>query len=181
MTLRRGELFNALRWYWTEIQADTRTTCADTATSWMDLALDFQAATHLPLAPEGTADPEGKTMKGRVRLFARASRTMAKAHKFPLTIHGPTDTQLVTTLKSLGMTRTYGFMQRFRLLRKETVDAALFHAAVDIDQGELTGTLDWRPNFDRLPPPLYKQGGEHVITMPRKKRSCKAISAAAEG
>ena len=77
-----AELFAGLRWYWATIewptdkeQARLEADGVETTVTFLELCLDFQAATHLDL--EG----EGATAKRRARLFIDASERMAQLCK----------------------------------------------------------------------------------------------------
>ena len=161
-------LFHALTWYWSQLQMDTaRADCDREMTSWCELALDFEAATHTWLMPKGCPDGSKIAMKDKARLMATASRSVAKAHGTTLGAFGPVG-QIVNTLKALGMPKTSGFDTKAKLLAKNEVNEALLNAATAIEAGHVEG-WDWTPEWRSTQPKYSCTNQEQATLMPKQQ------------
>ena len=134
------DLFEPLHWYWSQLRWPQHDVYSPGIT-WLELALDFHAATHCPLSMPG--DPaDSATACQRARFFNSASRRMAaicegKLAPCSFATHCP-------VLTTLDMGRCSGFTSRPRLLCPEFVHSCLYLSAL-----ELAGRVD--KNFRFVP------------------------------
>ena len=73
------KLFKRIRWYLQQLKWSSGGEEAERSTSWVELALDFYAATRVPLMLPG-ADAPG-TLAEQVKIFAGAARGVARLCK----------------------------------------------------------------------------------------------------
>ena len=97
--------------------------------SWLELALDFQAATHVDLCHDGD---NGEKITGgkRALFFASESRRMAVICRDTLAPVEPFANNQVRVLSFLGLPSTGRFPIRPRLLNPAVVNHALLQVAL---------------------------------------------------
>ena len=116
------QMFAPLVWYWSHLKWATSTEDGPSVT-WLELALDFNAATHCSICKPGVHQ-ESSPAHQLALFFAQASKRMAvvcKSILFP----GCSLTH-ASILTSLGLGRTIGLAQRPKLMCPQFVHSCLF-------------------------------------------------------
>ena len=120
------QTFEPLLWYWRQLKwpspADTQESM-----SWLELAIDFHAATHIQLCSPDRAN-EPLTAESAAKFFAAASRRLSDICNCSLVPPAGNLSQ-VPVLTSLGLGRCAGINPRPRLLVPQVVHRVLFIAA----------------------------------------------------
>ena len=147
-------LFDPLLWYWRQLEWPSmpRATNPSETVTWLELAIDFQASTHVELGRPGGPCTE-LTAGKRAIFFASASRKLAVICKDTLAPVAPFPNNLARGLTALGLPPAGGFPMRPKFLLPKVVHAVLLQAA----QLNLTDTtrLDFIPQFGSLGKPLW--------------------------
>ena len=174
-------LFMGLMWYWSQLRwlNSPFVALVEEETSWIELALDFQLATHLPLqvvAASGDADSSENSMERRGRVMAAASAAVAKLTK---TVLWP-KTGLEQKVKSkslvlLGFTKTFGISGRPIFMCHEALMETLFRARLAADCSEhfrSTGEPTFRvvPVFPADGSPIWNSNSHITLADSQDKR-----------
>ena len=141
-------LFTPLVWYWSRLKWST---VNEDTISWLELAIDFHAATHCKLAMPNVSET-GTALFQRARFFADASRRMACICRFALSPGACVASQY--SLSSLGLGRTAGLTCRPQLLCKEFVHQCLFEIAI-ANTCQAVRLRQYIPRLWILPDPLW--------------------------
>ena len=123
--------------------------------SWLEIAMDFEIATRIPLSRSGP-DSAIEHMRDRAVLFSNASKALLRGFGTPLrkcqSIH-------CRSIQAFRSKPRAGLMYRPALLFPEAVGYELgmqvmLHPAL---MGSETSQWKWRPNLKFLPPSIYPQ------------------------
>ena len=170
-----------LMWYWSQLRwlNSPFVALVEEETSWIELALDFQLATHLPLqvvAASGDADSSENSMERRGRVMAAASAAVAKLTK---TVLWP-KTGLEQKVKSkslvlLGFTKTFGISGRPIFMCHEALMETLFRTRLAADCSEhfrSTGEPTFRvvPVFPADGSPIWNSNSHITLADSQHKR-----------
>lgn len=123
-------LFDPLLWYWRQLEWPSmpRATNPSETVTWLELAIDFQASTHVELGRPGGPCTE-LTAGKRAIFFASASRKLAVICKDTLAPVAPFPNNLARGLTALGLPPAGGFPMRPKFLLPKVVHAVLLQAA----------------------------------------------------
>ena len=84
-------LLNAVIWYWTKLRwwpkASSKEECNDV--TWIELVIDFQNATHMPLTPDGNDDDNDKLLAKALR-FKKITDKMCRMLRTTVSPLAPT-------------------------------------------------------------------------------------------
>ena len=142
--------FHPLVWYWTNLQWPEEGS-ESPGVSWLELALDFYAATHCALAmPDEMQD--SRTAAQRAHFFNSASRRMAKICGGSLS-PGEYVTH-VPVLTSIGMGRASGFSVRPYLMCPAFVHDCLFQTIMECNC-HIGQNFKFVPVLPAVPRPLW--------------------------
>ena len=150
-------LFPAMVWYWNQVKwlEEPVLEVGEATTSWAELAIDFQIATHCALEKE-SEDADGATLERRARYFAAASERIEKLCKTKVT--PGSRTSKARSVVKLGFAPAAGIIGRPVFINHEMTMQALFRTAVTADDAGAKGnTLKVIPSFTPDGPPKWKQ------------------------
>ena len=134
-------VYPALIWYWQKIQWEEQ----EGDISWSELAIDFQAATHVGLTRKDE-DWEEETLAWRARIMASATRSIEELCQETVNPGRRNKAKgLVRSIRPLGFTWQRGIRKRPKLLRKEVVNQVLLEEAI---RAATDGT---EPNTKHIP------------------------------
>ena len=148
-------LFEALIWYFRQLQwpqCDALRGHPEEHVTWLELALDFQASTHLELCQagvNGAKEPAGK----RAIFFASAARRMAVMCADTLAPVDPFNNNFSRSLNPLGLPNAGGFPMRPILLCRQVVNKVLYQAA--LENLKNNSKLNFLPQFGDMPQALW--------------------------
>ncbi len=152
-------LIDPLIWYWTKLafydEPEALVGKHAAGASWLEIAMDFEIATRIPLSRSGP-DSATEHMRDRAVLFSNASKALLRGFGTPLrncqSIH-------CRSIQAFRSKPRAGLKYRPALLFPEAVGYELgmqvmLHPAL---MGSETSQWKWRPNLKFLPPSIYPQ------------------------
>ena len=149
-------LYPALMWYWKRIQWDEQ----EGDVTWAELAIDFQAATHVGLTRKD-ADWEEETLAWRAKIMASATRRMEDLCQENVNPGGREKTKaLVGSIRPLRFPWQRGICQRPRLLRKEVVNQVLLEEATRAATEGRAPTTKHTPDIRSRGGAMWRHGGD---------------------
>ncbi len=146
-------------WYWTKLrfcdEPEALTSRHASGASWLELAMDFEIATRIPLT-RGGPDNATEQMRERALLMSNVSKALLRGLSSPLRNCHAIHCRSIQAFRSKPRA---GLMYRPALLFPEAVGYELgmqvmLHPAL---MGSETSQWKWRPNLKFLPPSIYPQ------------------------
>ena len=170
-------LFAPLIWYFRQLKwpqtGDLNARRGEHVT-WLELALDFQASTHIELC---AADADGaKELAGkRAIFFASAARRVSVICQDALAPVDPFPNNLARSLAPLGLPNAGGFPMRPLFLRPDVVNRILYQAALENLQTNCK--LAFIPKFGQLGDALWSPHVALELARPRYRLKVKTRAA----
>lgn len=174
------DTFAPLHWYWRNPKWPDQPGAEDEI-SWLELALDFRAATHCSLAMPGSSQSSSNAAQ-MAHLSSAASRRMAKICHGTLS-PGPQITH-TSILTSIGLGRCSGFSVRPQLMCPDFVHSCLFQTLCE-NQCHIDQNFKFVPLLPPVPKVLWttevakvrltgKQNPPEHVPSPSQKRVVKS-------
>ncbi len=152
-------LTDPLIWYWTTLcfydEPEALTGKHASGASWLELAMDFERATRIPLT-RGGPDNATEQMRERAALMPNVSKALLRGFGFPTrnchTIH-------CRSIQAFRSKPRAGLRYRPALLCPDAVGYELGMQAMlhPVLRGVETTQWKWRPSLRFLPPGIYPQ------------------------